>query len=283
MAEDPQTPPSEKPHQGLLRLHPRWRGVVRFCLTVLATLVLGIAVEKITEATAKNTVAARAQFAQLQGQALQAIAAVKPSTAFVLFMDSMISSPKSQAEMRHKAEERRVGHSIPMDSLASDNPSQYRSDAERDTGVRLGYWAAPDNGEDYRQTQTTAPVVALLDLVWHLLTGGEIIARIVVLGQIALGGTLMFLVLTWLAKRDIIDFGFWRLPIFAMGTVLLGSGLAYATGYVITTAQALLGGLGHVAGISVGLGTVGSCCAAFVRKSFELSLDKRLESVIEKV
>ena len=122
-----------------------------------------------------------------------------------------------------------------------------------------------------------------VDLVWHLVTGGEIIARIVVLGQLALGGTLMFLVLTWLAKRDIIDFGYWRLPIFAMGAVTLGSGLAYATGFVITTSQALLGGLGHVAGISVGLGTVGSCCAAFVHKSLELSLDKRLESVLEKV
>ena len=283
MAEDPQTPPSEKPHQGLLRLHPRWRGVVRFCLTVLATLVLGIAVEKVTEATAKNTVAVQAQFAALQGHALQAIAAVKPSTAFTLFMDSIAFSPKSRALAYHRAEERRVGHTIPMGSLSSDDPSQYRSDAERDTGVRMGYWAASDSGETNRMTSPAAPVVALLDLVWHLLTGGEIIARIVVLGQIALGGTLMFLVLTWLAKRDIIDFGFWRLPIFAMGAVMLGSGLAYATGYVITTAQALLGGLGHVAGISVGLGTVGSCCAAFVRKSFELSLDKRLESVIEKV
>ena len=109
MTEDPQTPPSEQQHEGLLRLHPRWRGIVRFCLTVVATLVLGIAVEKVTEATAKNTVAARAQFAQLQRQALQAIAAVKPSTAFILFMDGVTFSPKSQAAMWHKAEERRVG------------------------------------------------------------------------------------------------------------------------------------------------------------------------------
>ena len=283
MTEDPQTPPSEQHHEGLLRLHPRWRGIVRFCLTVVATLVLGIAVEKVTEATAKNTVAARAQFAQLQRQALQAIAAVKPSTAFILFMDGVTFSPKSQAAMWHKAEERRVGHPIPMGSLGSDDPSRYRSNAERDTGVHLGYWAAPDQSEGFKQIMPTAPVVAFVDLVWHLVTGGEIIARIVVLGQLALGGTLMFLVLTWLAKRDIIDFGYWRLPIFAMGAVTLGSGLAYATGFVITTSQALLGGLGHVAGISVGLGTVGSCCAAFVHKSLELSLDKRLESVLEKV
>lgn len=279
MADDQKPGEHER---GFLKLHPRLRGPVRFLLTVLATLILGVAIERIGEATAKDRAAATAAFARVQHDAVRALGALEPSTAFELFMASAGTTPEDTARMVHQSKERWARHDIPFGSLPEDNPANYVSSIERETGVTLGHWG---HGSGSTNSVTPAtPVAALADVVWHLLTKGEIIARVMVLGQLVLGAALTAFAAHWLGRRGWgMGAGIWTAALFSVSTVLLASGTAYAMGFLITTSQALLGGVGHLAGVSVGLGTVTSCCAAFFKKSVEVTLDKRVEQVLEKI
>lgn len=288
MAEDPPTATAQPPRvgetpadeRGLLKLPRRIRGLVRFVLTVAAALVLGGAIEKVIEATAEDTQAARAAFVSLERDAVQAVATLEPGTATQLFLADIAMSPKATAAMIHQGEERRAGHKIPQGALLSDDPERYRSMAERETGVRLGHWGSDDRGTS---VSPTAPLAALLDVVWHLFTTGKIVARIVILAQLALGATATAALLAWASSRGVAPTGILLATLFPLCTVLLASGSAYATGFVITTSQDLLGAVSRIAGLSVGLGAVGSCCVAFFEKSVELVLHKRLETLVDKV
>lgn len=262
---------------GYLRRHP----VLRFFVMVLISLGIGIGIEKTSEFLSTNTEATQARFARFEGDAASGIRSVKPSTAFTLFMDAMGPSPETQARAARKRweGERRfaIWQRMPP---PNGNPAYYRSDTERDTDVRLGYWG---NGEGNRSVGPFVLPVALADVIFHLLVSGTIVARVLVLGQIALGASVMALVFRWLVRRKWLGYGYGSLFGFCIGTIAVASGSAYATGFIITTAQAGLSSLGHIAGLSVGIGAVGSCCAALLQKSIELGLDHQTETLLEKI
>ena len=258
-----------------LHRHP----ALRFILMVVISLGIGVGIEKTSEFLSKNTEATRARFATFESDAASGINSVKPSTAFHLFLDAMGSSPESRVIAAHQYWEREhrlaIWQRLPP---PNDNPEQYRSDTERNTGVRLGYWGGGD-----RHIGAFVLPVALADVIFHLLVSGTIIARVLVLAQIALGASVMALILAWLVRRKRLGYGYTLIFGFCIGTIAVASGSAYATGFVITTAQAGLSSLGHVAGVSVGIGAVGSCCVALVQKSIELGLHHQAEVLLEKV
>ena len=258
-----------------LHRHP----VLRFVLMVLISLGIGLCVEKTSEFLSKNTEATRARFAKFESDAASGISSVKPSTAFSLFMDSMTPTVKSRAIAARTYWEHAPYRSVAQRSPPPNaDPEYYRSDTERDTGVRLGHW-----GSDHNSIGPAALPLALADVIFHLLVSGTIIARVLVLAQIALGASVMALILAWLVRRKRLGYGYTLIFGFCIGTIAVASGSAYATGFVITTAQAGLSSLGHVAGVSVGIGAVGSCCVALVQKSIELGLHHQAEVLLEKV
>ena len=248
-------------------------GLVRFLLGVLAALLLGTVIEKATELISRDTSRVQASFARFEKTAVDSVESLQPGAAWQLFSASMTSAPSPYSMfVRVNGDLRRVMHPA---------PPRERSDIERETGVRLGYWG--DERNRVPGMSPFAPVLALADVVWHLLTTGQWVARIMVLAQIFLGATITAAILIWMSRRGWGLPGILPVPVFALGAVAMASGSAYATSFVMTSAQHLFGGVSHIAGFTVSLSALTGGCVAFFQKSVELTLHKRLETVIEKI
>ncbi len=251
----------------------RGAGVVRFLLGVLAALILGTVIEKATELISKDTSGVQESFARFERTAAASVRSLQPGAAWELFDASMTSAPMPYSIfIRDHGDLRRVMHPAPPHEL---------SDIERETGVRLGYWG--DERNRVPGMSAFAPVLALADVVWHLITTGHWVARIMVLAQILLGATITTAILIWASKRKWGLPGFLPVPVFALGTVAMASGSAYATSFVMTSAQHLFGGVSHIAGFTVSLSALTGGCVSFFQKSVELTLHKRVEAVIDKI
>ncbi len=282
--DEPGPGPRTEDVGGLGGFRARHPHLCRFVMMLGISIAIGIGVEKGSEFVSKNTEATRAHFVKLESDAVSGINSVKPSTAFHLFEAAQEPSAESQAKAAERGWE--GSQRLPVKNPQPHpvfNPENYRSRSESDTGVRLGHWG----GVSGIAGALRIPV-AFVDVVFHLLISGTIITRVLVLGQIALGASAMTLIVRWLMRRWLAryafeSYGWFVLFGFCFGTFAIASGSAYATGLVITAAQAAFGTLGNITGVSIGIGSVSGCCVVLVQKSFELGLHNSAEHILEKL
>jgi hypothetical protein len=149
------------------------------------------------------------------------------------------------------------------------------SDDEYALHIRLGRWAS----------QSHNPLVAFSDVLWHVVTMESWVGRIVLISQIALGTSLSLLLYSWMLRVKLGKWiaehsGFLLIPI---PIVLLGSGSAYLTHWLLAGVSHLFASITPLAGPSVTFSGLWVCCSALVRRATELSLHKPAERLIERL
>ena len=255
--------------------------VVIFFLGVIASSIIFEAIFAVFEkvsvamAPAEKVPAVNDGFSRVERNAKNGVAALAPLAVANLFLEALDDPP----------------HPIPWVALdkkthkMSPTFEPNRTTRESQLGVRLGYWVSRLGVNSIKWPIiyfAVAPVIALADLIWHLLVSGYVIARIMILAQLALGAVLTLFLMNWAEQHRKAIPTFWVFGCLALGTILFASASAYAMGFIMTAANELFIRLTQIGGTAASLGTT-VFGIGFFHESGHAALHKWSEKVLEKV